>query len=201
MLREIDERDFYWMYKCDDDTWMIMKNLRQLLLSLRIKANSSTTPLFLVYRMILQWCCLGSLCLYDALCVFLHLGTAPTIYTICGAKREHVETRSRGGLYYASGGGIRYDLGVFKIAGIVSQWNPLPITWKLSLQLYSLCHCAKYLHRIQEMNLEGSVFTSMVRKFHIALLTIKWLWSMIFFRRSIYEKANWFSDQYRLEIL
>lgn len=108
---------------------MIMENLRQLLLSLRIKANSSTTPLFLVYRMTLQWCCLGSLCLYDALCVFLHLGTAPTIYTICGAKREHVElmmkidkeTRSRGGLYYASGGGIRYDLGVFKIAGIVSQ--------------------------------------------------------------------------------
>lgn len=112
-----------------------MENLRQLLLSLRIKANSSTTPLFLVYRMTLQWCCLGSLCLYDvlclydALCVFLHLGTAPTIYTICGAKREHVElimkidkeTRSRGGLYYASGGGIRYDLGVLKIAGIVSQ--------------------------------------------------------------------------------
>ena len=91
--------------------------------------------LLLGHRMTLKWQYLGSLCFYDALSVSfdrweLHQPLIPFV----AQNREHVElmtkfekwTRTRLGLYYKPGGGIRYELAVFEIADIVTRRTSLP---------------------------------------------------------------------------
>jgi glycoprotein-N-acetylgalactosamine 3-beta-galactosyltransferase len=55
LLREFKEGDFDWIFKCDDDTFLIVENLKKYLLSPEIQAIPSTEPTLLGHRMTLQW--------------------------------------------------------------------------------------------------------------------------------------------------
>ncbi|RLN78493.1 hypothetical protein BBJ28_00006392 [Nothophytophthora sp. Chile5] len=55
LLREYSEGQFDWVFKCDDDTFLIMENLKAYLTSPEIRAIPTTEPTLLGHRMTLQW--------------------------------------------------------------------------------------------------------------------------------------------------
>lgn len=55
LKREYAEGEFDWVFKCDDDTFLIMENLKKYLLSPEIQAIPATEPTLLGHRMTLQW--------------------------------------------------------------------------------------------------------------------------------------------------
>lgn len=52
---EFDEHEFDWVFKCDDDTFLLVENLKRYLLSPEIHAIPTTEPTLLGHRMTLQW--------------------------------------------------------------------------------------------------------------------------------------------------
>ena len=55
LVKEYRADQFDWILKCDDDTFVIMENLKKFLHSPRIRAISTSEPLILGHRMTLQW--------------------------------------------------------------------------------------------------------------------------------------------------
>lgn len=55
IAREFREHDFDWVFKCDDDTFLLVENLKHYLLSPEIQAIPTTEPTLLGHRMTLQW--------------------------------------------------------------------------------------------------------------------------------------------------
>lgn len=55
IAREFREHDFDWVFKCDDDTFLLVENLKRYLLSPEIQAIPATKPTLLGHRMTLQW--------------------------------------------------------------------------------------------------------------------------------------------------
>lgn len=61
LVREYSADQFDWVFKCDDDTFLIMENLKKYLLSPEVQALPSSEPTLLGHRMTLQWCVRRSL--------------------------------------------------------------------------------------------------------------------------------------------
>lgn len=55
IAREFREHDFDWVFKCDDDTFLLVENLKHYLLSPEIQVIPATEPTLLGHRMTLQW--------------------------------------------------------------------------------------------------------------------------------------------------
>lgn len=55
LVREFREHEFDWVFKCDDDTFLLVENLKHYLLSPEIQAIPATKPTLLGHRMTLQW--------------------------------------------------------------------------------------------------------------------------------------------------
>ncbi|KAI9992947.1 hypothetical protein PInf_014889 [Phytophthora infestans] len=55
LVREYSEDQFDWVFKCDDDTFLIMENLKTYLNSPEIRAVAEDGPVLLGHRMTLQW--------------------------------------------------------------------------------------------------------------------------------------------------
>lgn len=56
LAREFRDGEFDWVFKCDDDTFLLVENLKRYLLSPEIQAIPKTKPTLLGHRMTLQWC-------------------------------------------------------------------------------------------------------------------------------------------------
>lgn len=56
LAREFHDGAFDWVFKCDDDTFLLVENLKRYLLSPAIQAIPATEPTLLGHRMTLQWC-------------------------------------------------------------------------------------------------------------------------------------------------
>nr|CCA20921.1 glycoproteinNacetylgalactosamine 3betagalactosyltransferase putative [Albugo laibachii Nc14] len=189
IVREIDEDEFDWIYKCDDDTFVIMENLRRILLSPRIKAIEPTTPLLLGHRMTLQWWELQR-----------------PFTPFAAHKREHVEimmqvdkeTRKRGGLYYTPGGG-----------GYVMNWAYLNLLASSLDESYCLprevipddwatSFCMLY-HNVSPFDTRDEFGRERFHQYDPEILYHAPHDENAFdhsIRSSIYEEANWFSDHY-----
>jgi glycoprotein-N-acetylgalactosamine 3-beta-galactosyltransferase len=96
LVREYTEGDFDWILKCDDDTFVIMENLKQLLLSSLVRNLPRDEPAILGHRMTLQWWemqrPMEPYAEHDPL-------------NILELLRVKAATSSHGGLYYTPGGG------------------------------------------------------------------------------------------------
>ena len=96
LIREYSEQDFDWVFKCDDDTFVLMENLKQYLDSPEIRDWNMSKPLILGHRMTLQWWemqrPLNPLEELDP-------EHAQAVNTVLQA------TEKQGGLYYTPGGG------------------------------------------------------------------------------------------------
>ncbi|KAI9912910.1 hypothetical protein PsorP6_006352 [Peronosclerospora sorghi] len=55
LVREYTEEEFDWVFKCDDDTFLIMENLKHYLYSPSIQAIPPSQPILLGHRMTLPW--------------------------------------------------------------------------------------------------------------------------------------------------
>ncbi|KAL4171557.1 hypothetical protein KRP22_009649 [Phytophthora ramorum] len=55
LAREYSEEQFDWVFKCDDDTFLLMENLKTYLNSPEIRAIPTDEPTLLGHRMTLQW--------------------------------------------------------------------------------------------------------------------------------------------------
>ncbi|KDO20423.1 hypothetical protein SPRG_14361 [Saprolegnia parasitica CBS 223.65] len=95
LAREYDASEYDWIFKCDDDTYVIMDNLLSYLHSVATSMASPDEPTLLGHRMTLQW--------FEMQKPFHDLS-----YMQRDRRRalETVlrETRNQGGLYYTPGG-------------------------------------------------------------------------------------------------
>ncbi|DBA03163.1 TPA: LOW QUALITY PROTEIN: hypothetical protein N0F65_003883 [Lagenidium giganteum] len=96
LLREFREGDFDWVFKSDDDTFLIMENLKKYLLSAEVQELNKKGPTLLGHRMTLQWWELER---------SFHPFEEHDPDEVAEMLKVKEETRSHGGLYYTPGGG------------------------------------------------------------------------------------------------
>ncbi|OQR88717.1 glycoprotein-N-acetylgalactosamine 3-beta-galactosyltransferase [Thraustotheca clavata] len=91
LAQEYDLNSYDWIFKCDDDTYLLMDNLQNYLQSIK----EPKKPMLLGHRMTLQWWemqkAFGDL-------AFMQSDRREAFYSVLEA------TRSQGGLYYTPGG-------------------------------------------------------------------------------------------------
>ncbi|GAB9473522.1 Glycoprotein-n-acetylgalactosamine 3-beta-galactosyltransferase [Globisporangium polare] len=96
IAREFREHDFDWVFKCDDDTFLLVENLKRYLLSPEIQAIPATKPTLLGHRMTLQW--------WEMERSF-HPFEDHDPEQMAHFAKVKAETKEHGGLYYTPGGG------------------------------------------------------------------------------------------------
>ena len=94
LYREFGDK-YDWIFKCDDDTYLIMENLKHYLLSPAIATNAKS-PMLVGHRMTLQWWLMQ-----DAF-GDIHAMQRDRRYFLLNTLQE---TKDQGGLYYTPGGG------------------------------------------------------------------------------------------------
>nr|AIG55580.1 secreted protein [Thraustotheca clavata] len=189
-----------WIFKCDDDTYVLVDNLRHYLATFN-ETTTKTTPLLLGQRMTLQW--------WELRRQFEWLHTT-TLDSMSSERRWTVEdtlesTRSQGGLYYTPGGaGYVFNVPYLKVRGyfdglLVESLDEhyclpdeiIPDDWAISF-------CMRY-HGIVPLDTRDSQGRE---RFH------QYSPERIFFEshdeeaydhdiyQSIYQENNWFSDHF-----
>lgn len=96
LVREYSEEEFDWVFKCDDDTFLLMENLKRYILSDEIQAKAAVGPVLLGHRMTLQWWEM-------ARCFDPFDENDPA--QVAKMLQVKEETLPHGGLYYTPGGG------------------------------------------------------------------------------------------------
>uniref|UniRef100_M4BCH0 N-acetylgalactosaminide beta-1,3-galactosyltransferase n=1 Tax=Hyaloperonospora arabidopsidis (strain Emoy2) TaxID=559515 RepID=M4BCH0_HYAAE len=96
LVREYQEEDYDWIFKCDDDTFLIMENLKQYLISPDIEALAKQGPVLLGHRMTLQW--------WEMQRLFEPFENYDPDHVAAMLKVRDA-TRDKGGLIYTPGGG------------------------------------------------------------------------------------------------
>ncbi|KAL3670370.1 hypothetical protein V7S43_004679 [Phytophthora oleae] len=95
LVREYGEDHFDWVFKCDDDTFLIMENLKAYLNSPEIRAISEE-PTILGHRMTLQW--------WEMQRLFEPFENHNPEH-VAAMLKVRQDTRQDGGLLYTPGGG------------------------------------------------------------------------------------------------
>ncbi|KAK1941428.1 Glycoprotein-N-acetylgalactosamine 3-beta-galactosyltransferase 1 [Phytophthora citrophthora] len=95
LVREYGEDHFDWVFKCDDDTFLLMENLKMYLNSPEIRAISEE-PTILGHRMTLQW--------WEMQRLFEPFEDHDPEH-VAAMLKVRKETRDDGGLLYTPGGG------------------------------------------------------------------------------------------------
>ncbi|KAG1713291.1 hypothetical protein DVH05_001011 [Phytophthora capsici] len=95
LVREYGEDHFDWVFKCDDDTFLLMENLKTYLNSPEIRAISEE-PTILGHRMTLQW--------WEMQRLFEPFEDHDPEH-VAAMLQVRKETRDDGGLLYTPGGG------------------------------------------------------------------------------------------------
>lgn len=96
LVREYSQDQFDWIFKCDDDTFLIMENLKTYLNRPDIQMVSKAGPVLLGHRMTLQWWEMQRL--FEPFEEF----DPEHVATVLQVKKETID---QGGLLYTPGGG------------------------------------------------------------------------------------------------
>ncbi|EGZ22312.1 hypothetical protein PHYSODRAFT_557956 [Phytophthora sojae] len=96
LVREYSEQHFDWVFKCDDDTFLLMENLKTYLDSPQIRAIPEEEPALLGHRMTLQW--------WEMQRLFEPFEEHNPDH-VAAMLKVRDETRKDGGLIYTPGGG------------------------------------------------------------------------------------------------
>ncbi|OQR86452.1 glycoprotein-N-acetylgalactosamine 3-beta-galactosyltransferase [Achlya hypogyna] len=178
-----------WIFKCDDDTYVLVDNLRHLLAS-----YDPTQPLLLGHRMTLQW--------WELRRQFewLHTGTLERMEP---ARRRAVEetleaTRAQGGLYYTpGGGGYAFSAPYLKLL-VESLDEPYCLPDEIVPDDWAISFCMRH-HGIEPVDTRDA---QRRERFH------QYSPERIYFEphdpeafdhtvyTSIYQENNWFSDHF-----
>ncbi|CAH0486670.1 unnamed protein product [Peronospora farinosa] len=96
LVKEYREDEFDWIFKCDDDTFVIMENLKTFLNSPQIRAIPKSEPTILGHRMTLPW--------WEMQRPFEPFENYDPEHVTAMLKVKD-ETKENGGLIYTPGGG------------------------------------------------------------------------------------------------
>jgi glycoprotein-N-acetylgalactosamine 3-beta-galactosyltransferase len=96
LVKEYGEQHFDWIFKCDDDTFLLMENLKMYLNSADIRAIPEEEPTLLGHRMTLQW--------WEMQRLFEPFEDHDPEHVAAMLKVKQ-DTKKDGGLLYTPGGG------------------------------------------------------------------------------------------------
>lgn len=188
ILREFSTGQFDWVFKCDDDTFVIMENLKNYVTSMQIQGREDE-PLILGHRMTLQW--------WEMQRVFEPFEDHNPKHVAAMLKVKQ-ETKEKGGLLYTPGGG-GYAMNWAYLKQLEQAFDEpfclphevVPDDWAISFCMYHLgvtpvdtrdSKQRERFHQYDPDELYSKPYDENAYDHNIF--------------SSIYQENNWFSDHY-----
>lgn len=187
LTTEFGAGQFDWVFKCDDDTFLIMENLKKYLLTPDVQAAARAGPVLLGHRMTLQW--------WEMERSF-HPFDEFDPKEVAAMLRTKAETVDHGGLYYTPGGG-GYAMNWAYLTQLEASFDePFCLPNKVVPDDWAISFCMRH-HGVLPIDTRDELQRERFHQYEPADLYFKPYdeegYDHALFS-SIYEENNWFSD-------
>ncbi|TMW55161.1 hypothetical protein Poli38472_013923 [Pythium oligandrum] len=191
ILREYKDEKFDWVFKCDDDTFLFVENLKKYLLSPEVTRLPSHEPVILGHRMTLQW--------WELQRPFNPFEDHHPEH-IKLMRHVQKQLKDQGGLYYTPGGG-GYALNWAYLEKLEASFDEpyclpdevVPDDWAISFCMWH--------HNVTPVDTRDAQERERFHQYDPVDLYFKPHDENAFDHNiysTIYEENNWFSDHYNI---